>query len=92
MKKIRLDADELEVLSFATAEMPGVRGTVAGAETGNPCYVTIGYERTICLAYAPSHWNEDTCYCPPVPITNDPGCVIDTAALTCHTCPGQPGC
>jgi hypothetical protein len=92
MKKIRLDADDLQVLSFATAQMPGVRGTAKAAETGYPCYDTIGYYQTVCEAYAPSHWNEDTCYCTPVPVTPDHGCAIDTADLTCHTCPGQPGC
>ncbi len=87
MKKIRLDADDLEVLSFTTAETTGVRGTVDAAETGNPCYETVGYYQTMCLAYPVSYWNEDTCHCPLEPVTNDPGCAIDTADPTC-----LPGC
>ena len=51
MKKVRLDADDLRVLSFATAPMPGVRGTAKAAATGYPCYETVGYERTVCLAH-----------------------------------------
>ena len=38
MKKIRLDADALEVLSFATDPQPEVRGTVNAAGSGYTCY------------------------------------------------------
>jgi hypothetical protein len=95
MKKIRLDADSLEVLTFATEQVPEGRGTVRGA-SGIPCYVTVAYDRhTICLAYPESYWGEDTCvvYCPPVEDTDPSVCpAIDTADLTCMTCPGTPGC
>lgn len=93
MKKIRLNADALEVVSFTTETMTETRGTVAAANTGNPCYVTVAYHQTQCLAYPQSYWNEDTCYCPIQPATRDLRCQpIDTADLTCLTCPGQPGC
>lgn len=106
MKKIRLNADELEVLSFTTAPATETRGTVAAANTGNPCYVTVAYYQTRCLAYPVSYWNEYSCYCPIEPATQDLRCQpidtaqdtclacqpIDTADVTCLTCPGQPGC
>ena len=96
MKKIRLNADDLNVLSFATSQGPQGRGTVLAAGTGYECYVTVAYdEDTICLAYAPSHWGEDTCRCEPVRVTDPSYCLhpINTAGLTCMTCPGiHPGC
>ena len=92
MKKIRLDADDLQVLSFATAGMPGVRGTAKAAETGNPCYETVGYHQTLCLAYPESYWKEDTCDCISDSNTDDARCTVDSAYVTCHTCPGEPGC
>lgn len=95
MKKIRLNADDLEVLSFTTAEVTKVRGTVEAANTGNPCYVTVAVYQTRCLAYPQSYWNENTCYCPMEPVTEDLQCQpIGTAAATClcpdtsFTCPG----
>lgn len=78
MKKIRLDADDLQVLSFATAAMPGVRGTAKAAETGYPCYETVGYERTVCLAYPVSYWREDTCDCLSESNSDDYRCTVDT--------------
>ncbi len=93
MKKIRLNADDLEVLSFTTAETFGVPGTVKAAGTGNPCYHTVAYHETRCLDYPASYWGEDTCECPFVPYTQELRCQpFDTAADTCFTCPGQPGC
>jgi hypothetical protein len=101
MKKIRLNTDELEVFSFATAPMPRARGTVQGA-SGNTCYFTVGYYQTNCLAYPMSYWHENTCDCPLVPVTEDLRCQpetgpvrcapLDTVDVTCMTCPGQPGC
>ena len=99
MKKIRLNADALEVVSFTTEQITHARGTVQGANTGNPCYVTVAYHQTRCLAYPVSYWNENTCYCPMEPVTQDLRCQpIDTADATClcpatnFTCPGMPGC
>jgi hypothetical protein len=99
MKKIRLNADDLEVLSFTTAQMPVARGTVEAANTGNPCYITVAVIDTRCVGYPASYWGEDTCDCPLVPYTQDLRCQpIGTAAGTClcpatnFTCPGQPGC
>jgi hypothetical protein len=93
MKKIRLNAEELEVLSFSTAPMPQARGTVAAAASGYTCYVTVAVYQTRCLAYPQSYWNENTCYCPIEPYTQQLQCQpIQTADLTCLTCPGQPGC
>jgi hypothetical protein len=77
MKKIRLDPESLEVVSFTTAGHPEGRGTVRGADTGNPCYVTIGYQDTMCLAYEESYWGEETCRCGPVEATME----------TCETAP-----
>lgn len=101
MKKIRLDADALEVLSFTTAEAAPVRGTVQGAASGYTCYVTVAVYQTRCLAYPQSYWNENTCWCPIEPYTQDlrcqpidtidPGC-LQTSDPSCMTCPGQPGC
>jgi hypothetical protein len=95
MKKIRLNTDQLEVLSFTTAATPEVRGTVQAAGTGNPCYVTVAYHNTVCVGYPASYWGEDTCDCPFVPYTQDLRCQpIDTAGATCLcpdtsvTCPG----
>jgi hypothetical protein len=82
MKKIRLNTDELEVLSFSTAPVPQSRGTVEAANTGNPCYDTVGYHRTQCVGYPPSYWEELTCG-PLVPVTDAAGCVTGY---------GQPGC
>ena len=99
MKKIRLDADALEVTSFTTEQVRDARGTVEAANTGNPCYVTVAYYQTKCLAYPVSYWNEQTCLCPVEPVTQDLRCPIDTAGSTClcpvltdFTCPGQAGC
>lgn len=93
MKKIRLDADKLDVVSFTTEQMTDARGTVEAAGTGNPCYVTVAVYQTRCLAYPQSYWNENTCYCPMEPVTQSLQCQpIQTADLTCLTCPGQPGC
>jgi hypothetical protein len=97
MKKIRLDPESLEVLTFATDQAPQSRGTVQGAATGYNCYITVSYDRqTHCLAYPESYWGENTCvvYCPPVRVTDPSVCLqpVDTADLTCLTCPGQPGC
>lgn len=99
MKKIRLNTDALEVLSFTTEQMPTPRGTVQAAASGYTCYVTVAYYQTRCLAYPQSYWNENTCYCPIEPYTRNlncpitgPDCQIDTAQATCLTCPGQPGC
>lgn len=89
MKKIRLNPDELAVLSFTTEQMPEVRGTVEAAGTGNPCYVTVAVYQTQCVGYPVSYWNEDTCYCPLVPYTELPDCRL---ILTEVTCLGQPGC
>jgi hypothetical protein len=88
MKKIRLDADALEVLSFTTEQMPEVRGTVEAAGTGNPCYVTVAVYQTRCMAYPVSYWNENTCYCPMEPATE----AIECRQITDFTCPGWPGC
>jgi hypothetical protein len=103
MKKIRLDADALEVISFTTDRTPATRGTVQGANTGNPCYVTVGYHQTQCLAYPVSYWQEYSCFCPMEPVTQHLRCQpIDTLQDTClrcqpldtvdPTCFGQPGC
>ena len=85
-RKIRLNADDLEVLSFATAAQPEVRGTVrAAGDSDHPCYITIGYDRwTNCLAYVESYWGEETCTCPLVPDTDPSVCpAIDTAPPHC---------
>lgn len=102
MKKIRLNPDALEVVSFATAPMAGTRGTVEAANTGNPCYFTVAYHQTNCVGYPASYWHENTCDCPLVPVTEDLRCQpatgpvrcapLDTVDVTCMTCPGQPGC
>lgn len=96
MKKIRLDADSLEVLSFTTSEEPGMRGTVQGAATGYTCYYTVSRDRdTRCLAYPVSYWGEESCRCPMVPVTDPSVCLqpVNTFDLTCATCPGiHPGC
>jgi hypothetical protein len=62
MKKIRLDPESLEVVSFATAGAPRGRGTVKGAHTGYTCYETVAYQNTICLAYPQSYWGEENCW------------------------------
>jgi hypothetical protein len=41
MKKIRLRADALEVLSFTTDQQPGVRGTVQAAASGYTGYANV---------------------------------------------------
>ncbi|HST63373.1 MAG TPA: hypothetical protein VLK84_31975 [Longimicrobium sp.] len=93
MKKIRLNADDLEVLSFTTARQPEVRGTVEGANTGNPCYHTVAYQNTVCLGYPASYWGEETCDCPFVPYTQDLRCQPRLSdGGTCITCPPEPGC
>jgi hypothetical protein len=88
MKKIRLDADALEVLSFATDQQPGVRGTVNAAGSGYTCYATVAVYQTRCLYYPQSYWNENTCYCPMEPATE----AIECRQLSEYTCPGWPGC
>lgn len=95
MKKIRLNTDDLEVLSFTTDQQPRARGTVQGAASGYTCYVTVAVYQTRCLAYPQSYWNENTCWCPIEPATQDLRCQpIDTADATClcpatdFTCPG----
>ena len=82
MKKIRLDPESLEVVSFTTAEAAKGRGTVKGARTGYTCYETVGWQDTLCLFYEPSYWEEDTCRCEPVRVTEE---TCDTAPiyLTC---------
>lgn len=93
MKKIRLNADDLEVLSFTTAQQPEVRGTVKAEGTGNPCYHTVAYQNTVCLGYPASYWGEDTCDCPFVPYTQDLRCGPRLSdGGTCITCPPEPGC
>ena len=96
MKKIRLHVDELEVLSFSTQATPKVRGTVQGANTGHPCYVTVAVVNTHCAAYPASYWGEDTCTCPAIPYTDPRYCIQVGPTVvdpTCFTCPGvQPGC
>jgi hypothetical protein len=93
MNKIRLNADDLEVLSFTTAPLPDVRGTVEAAGTGNPCYVTVAVVQTRCMAYPQSYWGEDTCYCPIQPYTQDLQCQPRLSdGGTCITCPPEPGC
>jgi hypothetical protein len=99
MKKIRLDADALEVVSFTTEKMPEARGTVEGANTGNPCYFTVAVYQTRCQAYPVSYWKEYTCFCPMEPATQELRCQpILSADITClcpatdFTCPGQLGC
>ena len=81
MKKIRLDPESLEVVSFSTARAPEARGTVKGAHTGYTCYATVAYHDTLCLEYAPSYWKEDTCTC---------GCFsifhTETCPMTVETC------
>jgi hypothetical protein len=91
VKKIRLDADSLEVLTFATEQVQQGRGTVRGA-SGHHCYDTVAYDRqTICLAYPESYWGEDTCIA--VEDTDPSVCpAVDTADPSCMTCLGQPGC
>jgi hypothetical protein len=83
MKKIRLDPESLEVVSFATAKAPEARGTVKGANTGYTCYATVAYQDTMCLYYAPSYWEEDTCRCEPVRYTEQAGCDTAFDQLTC---------
>jgi hypothetical protein len=93
MKKIRLNADDLEVLSFTTAGPVGDRGTVRAAGTGNPCYNTVAYYQTRCVGYPASYWGEDTCTCPFVPFTQDLQCQPRLSdGGTCITCPPEPGC
>ncbi|HYW12911.1 MAG TPA: hypothetical protein VE871_13215 [Longimicrobium sp.] len=93
MKKIRLNAEDLEVFSFTTAETAGDSGTVKAAGTGNPCYHTVAYQNTVCLGYPASYWGEETCDCPLVPYTQELRCQpLNTAAATCFTCPPEPGC
>jgi hypothetical protein len=86
MKKIRLDADALEVLSFITDRLPGLRGTVDGAVTGSPCYPH-------------SFYQEYSCTCEEVPPSQDLRCQPETGPIRCAplqtvdpTCAGQPGC
>jgi hypothetical protein len=61
MKKIRLDPESLEVVSFSTANAPAAQGTVKGAHTGYTCYETVGWQDTVCLAYPESYWGEENC-------------------------------
>lgn len=86
MKKIRLDADALEVVSFTTGRLPHVRGTVDGRVTGTPCYPH-------------SFYQEYSCTCEEVPATQDIRCAPQTGPIRCAplqiadpTCPGLPGC
>lgn len=95
MKKIRLDVDALEVVSFTTAAHPERRGTVQGAQTGyctryHTCYETIGWVGRDCLGYPQSYWGEESCTCPPVEVTDPVECLypVDTADESCQTCPG----
>lgn len=88
MKKIRLDADALEVLSFATDTQPGVRGTVNAAGSGYTCYATVAVYQTRCLYYPQSYWNENTCTCPMEPYT----AALECRQLSEYTCAGWPGC
>ena len=62
MKKIRLDPESLEVVSFTTAKAPQARGTVKGARSGYTCYETVGWQDTMCLAYPQSYWGEENCW------------------------------
>jgi hypothetical protein len=75
MKKIRLDPESLEVVSFATEKAPAGRGTVKGANTGDPCYVTVGWQDTMCLAYPESYWGEENCQ------------AVEETMETCDTAP-----
>ena len=85
MKKIRLNAEDLEVLSFTTAPQPSrARGTIRGAgRTGYTCYHTVAYDRrTICLDYPESYGIEDTCQA--VEVTDPSVCpVLDTDPSVC---------
>lgn len=93
MKNIRLDAEDLNVLSFTTAETRGVPGTVKAAGTGNPCYHTVAVYQTRCMDYPASYWGEDTCDCPIQPYSQNLYCKPPLSAdPTCLTCPGEPGC
>ncbi len=83
MKKIRLDPESLEVVSFATAKAPEARGTVKGANTGYPCYETVGWQGTLCLAYPQSYWGEETCW----PVEETGECpATDASCDTLHPC------
>lgn len=88
MKKIRLNVDSLEVLSFGTSPAPEGRGTVR-AHSGYTCYVTVAVVNTHCQAYPVSYWHEESCTCPMVPYTDPSYCI---QPLTAMTCPGMPGC
>jgi hypothetical protein len=94
MKKIRLNTDDLNVVTFTTAVTPRAHGTVKAAGTGNPCYHTVAYDdETRCLGYPASYWGEDTCDCPFVPYTQDLRCQPRLSdGGTCITCPPEPGC
>lgn len=105
MKKIRLDAEELQVSSFAVSPAMAARpGTVRANHTGYTCYETVGYYQTMCLAYPVSYWGEESCDCGPWEDTDPRVCDLDTlvcpvatndpacAVDTAITCLGQPGC
>lgn len=94
MKKIRLDVNSLEVLTFATDQNPEGRGTVR-ANSGYTCYVTVAVVNTRCVAYPASYWHEESCTCPLVPYTDPSYCIQVGPTVndpTCFTCPGMPGC
>lgn len=91
MKKIRLDADQLAVSSFVTAEFAEQRGTVRG-NSGYTCYHTVALYRTQCVDYEPSYWGEASCPCEPVKVTDPRVCPVPDFTLVDPTCPGVTGC
>jgi hypothetical protein len=83
MNKIRLNIEQLDVLSFATEQVAAPRGTVQAAATGYTCYFTVAVVETRCLAYPQSYWGEYSCTCPPVRWTETPDCLPIETANTC---------
>lgn len=90
MKKIRLDPESLEVITFATSQLPHGRGTVLGAATGYTCYYTVAHDaQTHCLEYRESYWNENTCIvnCPLVWDTDPSVCLQPADTMDPSVCP-----
>jgi hypothetical protein len=52
MKKVRLQAEDLKVESFATAEAGAVRGTVQAHNTWDICQYTMDPANLQCYSYA----------------------------------------
>lgn len=76
MKKIRLDPDSLQVMSFETESIPPeMRGTVRGAFRPG---MTVGWENTECQQLSPT-W-ENSCDCP---ATQGADCQTQ---VTCPSC------